>query len=111
MNPTQVAEAYFAAVRAKDVDAFVALFAPDADYIMPNGSAYKGTAQIREVQSGVFAHGSPVPTPLSMTASDTGIAVEVQARLPDGSSRFTANVYQLNDLGLIQRLSVYIKTG
>ena len=67
LKPTEVAEAYFAAVRAKDIDAFVALFAEDASYIMPNGSEYRGTAQIREVQTGVFAHGAPFPTPLSMT--------------------------------------------
>lgn len=111
MTPTEVAEAYFAAVRAKDVDAFVSLFAEDADYIMPHGAAYKGHAQIREVQSGVFAHGSPMPTPLSMTASADGIAVEIRADLPDGSCRFTANIYKLNAAGKIQRLSVYIKTG
>jgi ketosteroid isomerase-like protein len=111
MTPTEVAQAYFAAVRAKDIEAFVALFAEDADYIMPHGAVYKGHAQIREVQSGVFAHGAPIPTPLSMTASDDGIAVEVEARLPDGSSRFTANIYKLNLAGKIQRLSVYIKTG
>jgi uncharacterized protein (TIGR02246 family) len=111
VTPQQVAEAYFAAVRAKDVEAFVALFADDAEYIMPNGKAYHGKAEIREVQSMVFASGSPVPTPLSMTAGETGIAVEVQAHLPDGTSRFTANIYRLNDAGLIARLSVYIKTG
>lgn len=111
MNPSQVAEAYFAAVRARDVDKFVALFADDADYLMPNGKAYRGHAEIREAQSMVFASGSPVPTPLSMTASDSGIAVEVEARLPDGTSRNTANIYRLNEAGLIQRLSVYIKTG
>ena len=111
MTPTEVALAYFAAVRAKDVDGFVALFAGDADYIMPNGAHYRGAEEIREAQSRVFISGSPVPTPLSMTAGDKGIAVEVEARLPDGSSRFTANIYQLNEAGRIQRLSVYIKTG
>jgi ketosteroid isomerase-like protein len=111
MTPTEVAEAYFAAVRAKDIDAFVALFAEDADYLMPNGAAYKGAAQIREVQTGVFAHGAPFPTPLSMTASENGVAVEVEARLPDGTSRFTANIYKLDDAGKIERLSVYIKTA
>ena len=111
MNPESIADAYFSAIRAKDVDAFVALFAEDADYIMPNGTSYHGTAQIRDIQSHVFASGSPVPTPVSIMADDTGMAVEVEARLPDGSIRNTVNLYRFNDIGLIQRLSVYIKTG
>jgi len=111
MNPVEIAEAYFAAVRARDVDAFVTLFAPDAAYIMPNGKEYRGHAEIREVQSHVFASGSPVPTPLFMTVGDKAIAVEVEARLPDGTSRFTANHYRLDDAGRIARLSVFMKTA
>ena len=111
MNLVAIAEAYIAAVRARDVDAFVALFAEDALYIMPNGREYRGHAAIREVQAMVFEAGSPFPTPLFMTVGDKAIAVEVEARLPDGTSRFTANHYRIDDAGKIARLSVFMKTG
>ena len=39
------------------------------------------------------------------------IAVEIEARLPDGTARRTANFYHLNGDGRIQRLSVYMQSG
>jgi hypothetical protein len=35
--------------------------------------------------------------------------VEIEARLPDGTTRNTANFYYLNDAGKIQRVSVYMR--
>jgi hypothetical protein len=46
-----------------------------------------------------------------MIVGDAAIAVEIEARLPDGSSRRTANFYHLNSQGRIQRLSVYMRSG
>ena len=107
MTPNELAERYFAAVRAKDIDTFVGLFAEDALYVMPDGRSFTGHAEIRQWQTMVFGSGSPFPTPLTIVAGDGGVAVEVEARLPDGSARRTCNLYTLAPDGRIQRLSVF----
>jgi ketosteroid isomerase-like protein len=107
VTPTELAERYFAAVRAKDIDAFVALFAEDACFILPGGQTFEGKQAIRETQEKVFASGSPFPTPLALVAGDNGLAAEVEARLPDGTVRRTVNLYTLGEDGRIQRLSVF----
>ena len=107
MIPTELAERYFAAVRAKDIDAFVALFAEDAHFILPGGQTFEGKDAIRETQTKVFAAGAPFPTPLTIIAGDGGLAVEVEARLPDGTVRRTVNLYTLAEDGRIARLSVF----
>jgi hypothetical protein len=111
MNPNDVTERYFASIRAQDLDSLIALYAIDASFTLPNGREFNGIDAIREMHRGVFASGGPRPTPLSTVVGDDCIAVEIEARLPDGSSRRTANFYYLNDAGRIQRLSVYVKSG
>jgi 3-hydroxyisobutyrate dehydrogenase-like beta-hydroxyacid dehydrogenase len=102
-------DAYFAAVRAKDIDAWMALFAEDATYTLPNGQVCQGKTAIREFQQKVFASGSPFPTPVGRIAASDGIAAEVQAKLPDGSVRNTVNVYRFDEAGKIRSLSVYMR--
>ena len=109
MTPAELAQRYFACVRAADIDGFVALFAEDAVMVMPNGRECVGAAQIRENQTAVFAHGAPQPTPLAIIASEHAVAAEVRADLPDGTARYTANIYHLGPDGRIQRLSVYMR--
>jgi ketosteroid isomerase-like protein len=107
MTPSDVATRYFECVRAKDIDGWMALFAEDALYMLPDGSEFAGKEAIRAFQEKVFGSGSPFPTPLSLIASDNAIAAEVEARLPDGTTRRTTNVYHLDGEGRIARLSVY----
>ncbi|HEX7858383.1 MAG TPA: nuclear transport factor 2 family protein [Sphingobium sp.] len=109
MNPEKTAESYFVAIRAKDIDALSALYAEDATFTLPNGKQFAGVTAIRDMHAGVFAHGSPTPTPLAMVVGDRSIAVEIEAKLPDGSARRTANIYHLTETGQIQRLSVYMQ--
>lgn len=111
MTPNEIADRYFASVRARDIDGLIALFAEDATFILPNGQEFKGAAAIREIQLGVFANGAPYPTPRAMVVGEKSLAVEVEARLPDGSVRHTANLYALDGEGKIQRLSVYMQGG
>ena len=111
MNPQDTAERYFAAIRAKDIEALAALYAEDATFTLPNGKQFTGAAAIKEMHASVFAHGSPTPTPLAMVIGGQSIAVEIEAKLPDGSARHTANVYHLTETGKIQRLSVYMQGG
>ena len=69
MSPTDVAMRYFECVRAKDIDGWMALFAEDALYVLPDGSEFAGKQAIRAFQEKVFGSGSPFPTPLAMIAS------------------------------------------
>jgi uncharacterized protein (TIGR02246 family) len=111
MNPKDVADRYFAAIRARNIDDLISLYADDATFVLPNGKESKGVAAIRQTHQSVFDAGAPMPMPLVMIVGDAAIAVEIEAQMPDGTSRRTANFYQLNSLGRIQRLSVYMRSG
>lgn len=109
VDPNATVDAYFAAVRAKDLDAWLALFADDAIYSLPNGKVFTGKPAIREFQAMVFGAGSPLPSPGARFVGAAGIAVQVAAHLPDGTVRQTANHYQFDDAGKIVSLSVYAR--
>lgn len=109
MNPADITERYFASVRARDLDGLVALYAEDACFTLPNGREFNGIDAIREMHRSVFAASGPNPTPLKSIAGPGSIAVEIEARLPDGTVRRTANFYYLNEAGRIQALSVYMR--
>lgn len=111
MTPADVAERYFASVRAHDLNGLVALYAEDACFALPNGREFNGIDAIREMHRSVFAAGGVIPTPLASITGTSSIAVEIEARLPDGTVRRTANFYYLNAAGRIQRLSVYMRSG
>lgn len=111
MTPADVTERYFASVRARDLDGLIALYAENASFSLPNGREFNGVDAIREMHRSVFAAGGPSPTPLASIAEASSIAVEIEARLPDGTVRRTANFYYLNPAGRIQRLSVYMRGG
>ena len=111
MNPKDVAERYFAAIRARNIDDLMALYADDATFVLPNGKESKGIVAIRATHQHVFDAGAPMPAPQAMIVGDAAVAVEIEARMPDGTSRRTANFYHLNSRGRIQRLSVYMRSG
>lgn len=105
----QTVEAYVAAVKARDLDAFVALFADDATYTVPNGKTMTGPAEIRDFQTMVFNAGQPSPTPIEWFIAADGIAVEIEAKLPDGSVRLTTNHYRFDADGRITSLRVFAR--
>ena len=110
MHPTQVAESYFASVRARNIDNFTALFAEDAVFVKPDGHELSGLAAIREMELGVFNSSSPpAPSPTAMVVGDSAIAVEIDVHLPDGTVRRVANFFSLDAEGRIKRVSVYRK--
>jgi len=111
LNAEKVAERYFASIKARDIESLVALYADDATFTLPNGKQFAGVTAIREMHLGVFAASAPIPTPLAMVVGANSVAVEIAARLPDGTTRHTANFYHLNGDGRIQRLSVYMQSG
>ncbi len=111
MNVNDIADSYFRCIRAKDIEGLVALYAEDAVLILPNGTQVAGQPAIRELQEKIFAHGAPYPTPGPRVASGNALAVQIEARLADGSLRHTANFFTVNDARRIQRLSVYAQGG
>jgi hypothetical protein len=109
MNVNEVADNYFRCIRGRDVEGLVALYADDAVITLPNGSEVAGSQAIREFQVNLFSRGAPYPTPGPRIAGERAVAVEIEAKLPDGSVRRTANFFYVNDAGRIQRLSVYMR--
>jgi ketosteroid isomerase-like protein len=110
MTPEEIANCYFNCIRAKDIARLMTLYADSASFTLPNGKTFAGREVIRQMHLGVFAAGSPTPSPLAMVSSENAIAVEIAARLPDGNVRHTANFYYLDREGLIERLSVYMRS-
>jgi hypothetical protein len=109
VDPQQTVDNYFAAIRAKDIDALMVLYAEAARFTLPNGKCFEGKPAIRELHSSVFAAGSPMPHPGARFAGAEGIAVEIVAQLPDGSQRHTTNHYRFDDAGRIVSLGVYAR--
>jgi uncharacterized protein (TIGR02246 family) len=108
-DPNATIDAYFAAVRAKDIEAWMALFTEDATYAVPNGQLFQGKPAIREFQQMVFDSGSPFPDSGARFVAPDAMAVEIEARLPDGSVRQTTNHYRFDDSGKIRSLTVYMR--
>jgi 3-hydroxyisobutyrate dehydrogenase-like beta-hydroxyacid dehydrogenase/ketosteroid isomerase-like protein len=109
VDPRKTVDAYFAAVRAKDIDALMSLYATDATFTLPNGKSFSGQGDIRQLHLSVFNAGSPFPTPGARFVGAEGIAVEIAAQLPDGSVRQTTNHYRFDDAGRIRSLGVYAR--
>jgi hypothetical protein len=76
-----------------------------------DGREFSGLAAIAAMHEGVFAAGAPVPSVGSKIIGESAAAAEVEARLPDGTSRFTTNHFYLDSSGKIARLNVYMKGG
>lgn len=110
MNIENVVERYFNAIRARDIDGLLALYAQDATFVLPNGKEFQGIVAIGELQRGVFAGAAPMPTVVNKVFGENAAAVEIEARLTDGTVRRTANFYQLSADGRIARLSVYMRS-
>lgn len=108
-DPQTTVDGYFAAVRASDIEALMALYAEDATFTLPNGKSFTGKDTIRGVHQRVFDSGSPFPSPGARFVGAEGIAVEIEAQLPDGSVRNTTNHYRFDETGKILSLGVYAR--
>ena len=102
---------YFANMKARNLEGLVKLFAQDATFILPDGRELSGTPAIHDMYAKLFAAMPPSPTPLAVIAGPHGVATEIEARLPNGTIRRTANFFHFNEQGLIRRLSVYARGG
>jgi ketosteroid isomerase-like protein len=106
---TNLVDRYFAHMRERNLVGLAKLFAEDATFTLPDGRELSGVAAIQEMYTKLFAAMAPSPTPLAVIAGAQGVATEIEARLPDGTVRRTANFFHFNTGGLIQRLSVYAR--
>ena len=109
MQYTDLVDRYFAHMRERNLVGLAELFAEDATFTLPDGRELSGVAAIQEMYTKLFAAMSPSPMPLAVIAGAQGVATEIEARLPDGTVRRTANFFHFNTEGLIQRLSVYAR--
>jgi hypothetical protein len=108
MDPVELTDRYFASVGARDIEAFMALFEPDAVFVTPDGRERAGAQAIREMEMAVFAAPTPpTPSPASRIVGETGVSVEIDISLPGGRSLRMASFFHFGPQGLIQRLSVY----
>jgi ketosteroid isomerase-like protein len=104
---TRLIDRYFAAMCTRDAEALMALFAPDAVMVLPDGRELAGTTAIRAMYEHLLTTDPPTPAPMATIISSVGGATEIETRLGDGSSRQTANFFHLDKAGQIRRLSVY----
>jgi hypothetical protein len=107
VTPQDIADAYFAAMRAKDVDAFIALFAKDGVIVWPDGRRIEGHEAIRSTYVALFQHPSNNPSPGPLMTGPDCFATEVHSRFDDGTERRTTNVFVLAENGLVTRMSSY----
>ena len=110
-TPNELAERYFAAMRARDSATLQSLFSSDATIAFPDGREIAGQGAISEWFTGLFKAAPPTPNVVALIASADSIATENEVSLPNGSVRRTANFFHLDESGRIRRLSVYARTG
>ena len=105
-DPEETAEAYFAAIRAHDVEGIKHVFAPKGELVTPTGT-YVGPDSIAEFYAGqAFAAPDLQPQVGPFIVAGGRVAVEIILQMYGQKSR-VADVFEISD-GLIQRLSVYL---
>lgn len=107
MNLQDRVERYFGHVRDRDLEGLSTLFAEEAVVILPDGRELVGLAAIRGMYQQLFGSGAPSPTPLGTILGEGAAATEIEARLPDGSIRRTANFFRFDAEGRVIGMNVY----
>ena len=111
MDGTELANRYFAHIRDRNLDGLIAFFAEDATMKLPDGREFCGVAAIRAMYHSLFAAQSPSPNPVTVVAGAQQLATEIEAHLPNGTVRRTANFFLLDSQGRIKRLNIYARGG
>ena len=104
------AERYFDAMRARDAETLISLFAETATVELPDGRELVGVDAIRQWFSALFAGPAPSPSPRGYVLAARSIAVEIQTTLANGSTRRTANFFHFDEAGRIERLTSYARS-
>lgn len=109
IDPDGVAARYFTGMRARDLAGVLALFAPEAVLWVPDGRRFDGVEAIGGWFTHLFGVVGPTPHAVSEVSSSRAIAVEIETQLPDGTTRRTANFFDLDERGLISGLRSYAR--
>lgn len=107
MDPQQIADRYFPAMVAQDLQALLALFAEDGIIVWPDGRSIVGKAAIREIYARLFEGPSNNPAPGSLMLGPESFSVEVSSHFESGETRRTINVFRLSADGLVARMDSY----
>ena len=105
-SPEETAEAYFAAIRAHDVEGIKKVFAPTGELVTPTGT-FVGPDGIAEFYAGqAFAAPDLQPQTGPFVIGAGRVAVEIVLQMYGQKSR-VADFFEIRD-GLIYRLTVYL---
>jgi ketosteroid isomerase-like protein len=110
MSSDSIDARYFAAMRARDLDGLLALFADDASLGLPDGREIAGRPALEQWFRALFGGAAPSPSAVAVIRGPGGVATEIETQLADGKLRRTANFFHLNAAGLIARLRVYARS-
>ena len=105
----ELADGYFAAVLARDLDTLMGLFAEDATVDFIDGSRVVGRPAITTLYRAAYAQGWPTPTPGARYTAPGQVAVEVAALTATGAQVRTCNIFTGNAAGEIQALTIYAR--
>lgn len=108
-DPAAVAGRYFAAIRARDVDAVKACFAEDAELVNAAGTVTGRDAIGDFYASTAFTFDDLAPSPGPFVVDGDRLAVEIELRMAGRSNR-VADFFEIRD-GLIDRLAIYMLPG
>jgi len=104
LTPEELARAYFGAVARHDAGALRALFADDAELVLPSITII-GAADIADFYARAFASGALSPVPGPMICEGDRVAVELELHA-GGVAAPLADFFTARD-GQIARLVVY----
>ncbi len=107
MTEQEIADRYFAAMRAQDLEALVEVFDERGVIVWPDGRTIEGREAIRETYARLFQLPSNNPSPGSLMIGSESFAAEVASRFASGETRRTTNVFRLAASGLIVRMDSY----
>ena len=107
MTEQDIAERYFAAMRAQNLDALLEVFDEAGVIVWPDGRRIESKTAIRETYARLFEHPSNNPSPGALMIGPESFAVEVASRFASGETRRTCNVFRLAANGRIARMDSY----
>lgn len=107
MSEQEIADRYFAAMRAQDLEALLKVFDEAGIIVWPDGRRIEGKTAIREIYARLFQNPSNNPEPGAPMIGPESFAVEVASRFDSGETRRTTNVFRLTERGLIARMDSY----
>jgi hypothetical protein len=106
MTPSEIVDAYFAAIRAHDVDGIKKVFAPAGELVTPSGT-YVGPDAIADFYAGqAFTAPDMQPQTGPYVVAGGRIAVEIILQMYGQKSR-VGDFFEIRD-GLIHRLAIYL---